>query len=267
MRERIIKVNAQLHYSMVHSYEMTPAEFLKALMERSGDNPNSLSTKSKVTQSTIYRFVEGESAEPRTSTFQKIARVYGIPAESFVSDRVRMEVAQRLGLIDGDEDWPVDSSQNLIIAAQDDPPDGYIRLEHLPYQPSMGGGRAQLAEHVVQHIDVLESFVRQKVGSVSPDRIKILTGVGTSMLPRIKDQDVVFVDIEHRWIDAPGYYVIDVGGLLLLKKAMILSTGVLILRSENIEEYPDEERHDLRKAADTITVCGKVLAWWTLMQG
>jgi len=47
----------------------------------------------------------------------------------------------------------------------------------------MGGGRAQLAQHVIQHIDVLESFVRQKVGSVSPDRIKILPGVGTSMPP------------------------------------------------------------------------------------
>lgn len=147
------------------------------------------------------------------------------------------------------------------------PPEGYVRLEHLPYKPSMGRGRAQLAEHVVQHVDVLESFVRQKIGTVNAERIKILTGVGTSMQPKIKDQDIVFVDIEHRWIDAPGYYVIDVAGLLLLKKAMILSTGVLILRSENVDEFPDEERHDLRKAAETITVCGKVLAWWTLMQG
>ncbi|WP_442592501.1 LexA family transcriptional regulator [Parapusillimonas sp. JC17] len=245
---------------------MTPAEFLKALMEKTGDNPNSLSGKSKVTQSTIYRFVEGESSEPRTSTFQKIARVYGVPAEAFVSERVRMDVARQLGLIDGGG-GPNEDSQALILPAQDTPPEGYIRLDHLPYQPSMGRGRAQAADHIVQHIDVLESFVRQKVGSVSPDRIKILTGVGTSMMPRIKDQDIVFVDIEHRWIDAPGYYVIDVGGLLLLKKAMILSTGVLILRSENIEEYPDEERHDLRKAAETITVCGKVLAWWTLVQG
>lgn len=163
---------------------------------------------------------------------------------------------------------PYEEDGNLVaVADQDTPPAGYIRLQHLPYQPSMGPGRAQVPEHIVQHIDVLESFVRQKVGTVSADRIKILTGVGTSMLPRIKDQDIVFVDIEHRWIDAPGYYVIDVGGLLLLKKAMILSTGTLILRSENIEEYPDEERHDLRKAAETITVCGKVLAWWTLMQG
>lgn len=158
-------------------------------------------------------------------------------------------------------------SEVVALESDDIPPAGYIRLEHLPYQPSMGRGRAQVADHVVQHIDVLESFVRQKVGSVSPDRIKILTGVGTSMMPRIKDQDIVFVDIHHRWIDAPGYYVIDVGGLLLLKKAMILANGTLILRSENVEEFPDEERYDLRTAGETITVCGKVLAWWTLMQG
>lgn len=158
-------------------------------------------------------------------------------------------------------------SSEVVPAIAALPPEGYVRLEHLPYKPSMGRGRAQLAEHVVQHVDVLESFVRQKIGTVNAERIKILTGVGTSMQPKIKDQDIVFVDVEHRWIDAPGYYVIDVAGLLLLKKAMILSTGVLILRSENTDEFPDEERHDLRKAAETITVCGKVLAWWTLMQG
>src|SRR5690554_87583 len=102
MRDRIILVNAQSHYSLMHSYEMTPAQFLKALMERAGDNPNSLATKSKVTQSTIYRFVEGESTEPRTSTFNKIARVYGVPPESFVSDRVRLETARKLGFIGND---------------------------------------------------------------------------------------------------------------------------------------------------------------------
>lgn len=173
-------------------------------------------------------------------------------------------VGKPIGWMDTRHD---EARTEVVVAAEDAPPPGYIRLEHLPYQPSMGRGRAQVAEHVVQYLDVLESFVRQKVGTVNPDRIKILTGVGTSMMPRIKDQDIVFVDIHHRWIDSPGYYVIDVGGLLLLKKAMILSNGTLILRSENIDEYPDEERYDLRIAAETITVCGKVLAWWTLLQG
>jgi len=158
-------------------------------------------------------------------------------------------------------------SKEVIIEQGSGPQEGYVRLEHLPYRPSMGKGRAHDGEVIVQHLDVLESFVKRKIGSTNPKRIKLLTGVGQSMSPTINDQDIVFVDVEQRWIDAPGIYVLDVGGLLLLKKALILSSGTLILRSDNTEEYPDEERFDLSKAADSITVCGKVLAWWTLKKG
>lgn len=160
------------------------------------------------------------------------------------------------------------SEQSIVIVKeQNEPIEGYVRLEHLPYQPSMGKGLAHDGDAIVQHMDVLGSFVKQKIGTTNPDRIKLLTGIGQSMVPTIQDQDIVFVDIEQRWIDAPGIYVIDVGGLLLLKKALILSSGTLVLRSDNTDEYPDEERFDLAKVGDLITVCGKVLAWWTLRKG
>ncbi|MCQ9618364.1 hypothetical protein L1889_18160 [Paenalcaligenes niemegkensis] len=159
------------------------------------------------------------------------------------------------------------TGEAILPALSSRPPEGYTRLEHLPYQPSMGTGRSHDGDLVVHHLDVLDSFIKQKVGTTSTSRVKLLTGIGQSMMPAIQDHDIVFVDVEHRWIDLPGYYVIDVGGLLLLKKAMIQSNGILILRSENTVEFPDEERFDLATAADSITVCGKVLAWWTLRKG
>ncbi len=148
------------------------------------------------------------------------------------------------------------------------PPEGYVRLEHLSAQPSMGGGAVvDELEHVVQYLDVLERWVREEVGSVDARRIKVLTGVGHSMTPTIQHRDLVFVDIGQRRIDAPGIYVIDVAGHLLLKKALILPDGTLILRSDNQVDYPDDWRCDLARAADTVTVCGKVQAWWTLRKG
>ena len=157
---------------------------------------------------------------------------------------------------------------SIPFSKRDALPAGYVRLEHLSPRPSMGPG-ASLAEpvHVVQHLDVLESWVRQKVGSADYDRVKILTGCGQSMLPTIHDQDLVFVDISQRTIDVPGIYVVDVYGRFLLKRALILSDGTLVLKSDNVDEFPDEERIDLLKAADTITVAGRVKAWWTLRQG
>ncbi|NYT76535.1 helix-turn-helix transcriptional regulator [Alcaligenaceae bacterium] len=152
--------------------------------------------------------------------------------------------------------------------AADRPPEGYIRLEHLSPRPSMGAG-ALINEpiQIVQHLDVLEQWVRQEVGATNPARIKVLTGNGNSMAPTINDKDLVFVDIECRSIETAGIYVLDVAGRFILKKAMILSNGTLIIRSDNTAEYPDEERHDLSRVGDSIVVCGKVLAWWTLRKG
>ena len=120
---------------------------------------------------------------------------------------------------------------------------------------------------IVQYLDVVEQWVRQHVGSTSPSKIKVLTAAGNSMAPTIQDRDLVFIDVECHTIERAGIYVLDVAGRLILKKAMILADGTLIIRSDNVTEYPDEERYDLRRAANTITVCGKVLAWWTLRKG
>lgn len=164
---------------------------------------------------------------------------------------------------------PYDSGGAVVVAdTKSAIPAGYVRLEHLSPLPSMGKG-ALIAEpiQIVQYLDVLEQWVRQNVGSANPNRIKVLTGNGHSMEPTIKNHDLVFVDVECRTIQGPGIYVLDVADRFILKKTMILSDGTLIIRSDNVKEYPDEERHDLRRAAETIVVCGKVLAWWTLRKG
>lgn len=164
---------------------------------------------------------------------------------------------------------PAPAAAPIGVPAEGDVvPYGYVRLQHLSPTPSMGPGRG-LSEpvQIIRHLDVLESWVRQKVGSTNYDRIKILTGCGQSMLPTINDHDLVFVDMGQKSIDVPGIYVLDVCDRLLLKRALIHSTGTLVLRSDNAEEFPDEERIDLRTAADSINVAGRVKAWWTLHQG
>lgn len=154
------------------------------------------------------------------------------------------------------------------ISSKEAPPEGYVRLQHLSPQPSMGPGiDVYEPVQVVRHLDVLETWVRQKVGSADYERIKILTGCGQSMSPTIKDQDLVFVDTSDRNIDIPGIYCIYVYGRFLLKRALILSDGTLVLRSDNIVEFPDEERIDLSTAAESVNVAGRVKAWWTLQQG
>jgi len=248
-----------------------PTLFQK-LLDRSGLNAHSLSKKleNSSLQSGYQRFLERRIKEPKRNTLQPAADFFGVSVEAFYSPELAdVEWARLSGApASPDSGAHAPSPISSLEAVSPAPPDGYIRLEHLSPSPSMGGG-AYLDEpvHVVRHLDVLEQWVRQKVGTTDPGRIKVLTGNGQSMLPTIQDQDLVFVDIAQRTIEVAGIYVIDVAGRLLLKKALILSDGTLILRSDNTADYPDEERHDLRKVADTICVAGRVLAWWTLRRG
>ncbi|AQS50530.1 hypothetical protein PAEH1_01365 [Paenalcaligenes hominis] len=228
------------------------SERLSLAMDRVGVDVRQLSDALDATYQAVKKVVDGKSNAFNAANNARAAQFLNVNSDW---------LALGMGPMDRER------GEAMLPAISSEPPEGYTRLEHLPYQPSMGAGRAHDGDLVVQHLDVLDSFIKQKVGSTNSSRIKLLTGIGQSMMPAIQDHDIVFVDIEHKWIDVPGYYVIDVGGLLLLKKAMILSNGTLVLKSENTEEFPDEERYDLATAADSITVCGKVLAWWTLRKG
>lgn len=191
------------------------------------------------------------------------AKGFGCPLEE-ISPRLAAKHSAALAALSN----TVVAHQAVIEQSESAPSAGYVRLQHLSPRPTMGMG-AVLDEpvRVVRHLDVLESWLMEEVGSSNYTKVKVLTAVGRSMMPTINDKDLVFVDVTHRMVDAPGIYVIDVAGRLLLKKAMIKANGTLVLRSDNAAEYPDEEVYDLSTYADEITVCGKVLAWWALRKG
>ena len=229
--------------SQVRKYRQQLGWTLEELEKRSGVARGTISALEK----------RGSNRSEHT---QQLAAAFGLTVEQLVDeetnwlDRGTMKVAEPMA---------------TYFVNPNPVPSGYIRLEHLSPEPSMGRGLA-LTEpvQIVQYLDVLEQWVRQEVGTTNPARIKVLTGNGNSMAPTIKDKDLVFVDVECRSIETAGIYVLDVAGRLILKKAMILANGTLVIRSDNVAEYPDEERYDLRHVGDAITVCGKVLAWWTL---
>lgn len=230
--------------------------------EKAGLTLEQLSERSGVDVGTISALENRDSS--RSKFASPIARGLGMTVEMLEDESQDLDVRALLAA-------PVSYCQlpvGVPALHKEQPPTGYVRLQHLSPKPSMGHG-AVLTEpvHVVQHLDVLESWVMQKVGSTDYQRIKILTGCGQSMQPTIQDQDLVFVDTEQRFIDMPGIYVLDVCGRLLLKRALILSTGTLVLKSDNTTEFPDEEHIDLNIAGDTVNIAGRVKGWWTLKQG
>ena len=230
--------------------------------EKAGLTLEQLSERSGVDVGTISALENRDSS--RSKFASPIARGLGMTVEMLEDEAQDLDVVSLLSTPTPYGMPPVGAP----IAPKEQPPAGYVRLQHLSPKPSMGSG-SELVEpvHVVQHLDVLESWVLQKVGCTDYQRIKILTGCGQSMQPTIQDQDLVFVDTAQRFIDMPGIYVLDVCGRLLLKRALILSTGILVLKSDNSAEFPDEEQIDLKVAGDSVNIAGRVKGWWTLING
>ena len=143
------------------------------------------------------------------------------------------------------------------------PSENYVRFERLNVYPSAGTG-SELIDYpeVVQEIDVLESWARQTLGIVDPNRIKIISCKGDSMTPTIRPGDIVFVDTSIRAFMAEGIYVLAWQNNLLIKRLRALFDNRLAIQSDNKTDY--ETEYVPAEQADQLAICGKVVGWWTL---
>ena len=280
-------------YTSSYRHPMDMRTLLKALMALRDENAYGLESRSGVPQATINRFLTGKHGDPRPPTVRKLAGAYGLTESQLRGDAPLPESLERqLARLVSDRSGgllPSANGEAGAHAAQSSDAqkeqgmqgnvvrlrregatragggteDGYVRMELLSPRPSAGYG-AVLSEapYVVRHLDVLESWARTTLGCADPGRVKLLTCVGDSMEPTIKDRDILFVDITQARFTHPGIYVLSIGESLLIKRLDMTVSGDLDIISDNRERYAAQRVH----AADLsqVSVAGKVVGWWTL---
>jgi hypothetical protein len=77
---------------------MQTIKLLEALMRQSRDNANSLSKalRGRVSQPQIYRFLNGETKEPRRHSLEPIADYYSIPVQAFYDAELATRIMANL---------------------------------------------------------------------------------------------------------------------------------------------------------------------------
>jgi len=154
-------------------------------------------------------------------------------------------------------DTPMAESPQMAV----EKPVGYISFELLDVRAAAGDGSAAVdSPEVVQQINVLEDWACTALGG-NLSRIRLISAHGTSMQGTIENGDVLFVDSSIRTYDGDGIYVIARGGDVQVKRLQKLHGDVLAIISDN--KLFDSEKIT-SDAANTIQVCGRVLASWTL---
>jgi len=141
---------------------------------------------------------------------------------------------------------------------------GTDRMDHsnyvlLPKRPeaAAAGAESQPAVGPAEFMAFRHDWVRTEFG-IEPDHLLMETAVGESMLPTIRDGDLLLVDTSENRFGKFGVYVVEVAGERLVKRVQPKLDGSLTLISDNTSYAP--EHISSAQAAD-IAVVGRVV--WT----
>lgn len=131
---------------------------------------------------------------------------------------------------------------------------GYVRFQLLEGAGGMGDGAVNDDyPEVIREVNVAEWEVRRKLGFLpAPGRIRLITGRGPSMRPKIEDGDSVMVDTAFNYFDGDDYYLINVDGETQIKMLQKRSDGLYVVSAN--DDFP-AYRVDL----STLHVAGKAL--------
>lgn len=131
---------------------------------------------------------------------------------------------------------------------------GYVRFDLFEGGAGMGVGIVnEDYPEVIRTIEVAEWEVRRKLGYLpSPGRIKIITGRGPSMRPKLEDGDIVWVDTTCDYFDGDDYYLINIGGETQIKMLQKRGDGLWVVSANT--DFPA-----YRPDTDEVCILGKAL--------
>ncbi|MBH1830968.1 helix-turn-helix transcriptional regulator [Stenotrophomonas maltophilia] len=119
----------------------------------------------------------------------------------------------------------------VSYVAEIETPPGYVRFDLFEGGAGMGAGMVnQDYPEVVKTIEVAEWEVRRKLGYLpKPGRIRIITGRGPSMKPKLEDGDIVWVDTSCDYFDGDDYYLINIDGETQIKMLQKRGDGLYVV--------------------------------------
>lgn len=124
-------------------------------------------------------------------------------------------------------------------------------------QASAGNGMTVHDEYIVDRLAFPPGYLRSITKS-SPNNLAILKVKGDSMLPTLKDDDLVMIDTAKRDLSWGGIFVlrVDGDGLLVKRVSMGSARGMFKIVSDNAAAFPAVER-----PASDVEVIGRVI-WY-----
>lgn len=120
---------------------------------------------------------------------------------------------------------------------------------------SAAAGHGQDNSGAVDRLCLREAWIRSVLG-ISPKRLGVITVNGDSMYPTLVHGEVVCVDTGVTEFKDDACYVINIGGFERIKRLQLLTSGHVLIKSDN--ENVEPEKLTLEEA-QALKVIGMVL--------
>jgi phage repressor protein C with HTH and peptisase S24 domain len=134
------------------------------------------------------------------------------------------------------------------------PADEYLLLPHKPKAAAAGSGKPA-PEYPAEFIAFRHDWIKT-VFDLDPDQVMLLSAVGDSMEPGIRDGDLLLIDTRENAFTEFGIYVFEARGERLVKRVQRKFDGTLYVISDNTVYQPEVISSEL---ATEIKVVGKVI--------
>lgn len=205
--------------------------FLKSnidyLLEKHKTNPNELSEKHGIPQSTIFRIQNGLTENPRQSTLKAISEWSGVDVGDLLTKDLRM-----LGLIpnltridEWDSNTPLDEDEVEIPFFRD-------------FSFACGSGSiSEAMANETRKLRMSKATLRNL--TIVKDNAVAATASGDSMSPTIKDGDTIHIDLGRKNIKDGKIFAVCIGGLFYCKRLYNLPFGGVRIVSDNSDEFPE----------------------------
>jgi phage repressor protein C with HTH and peptisase S24 domain len=134
------------------------------------------------------------------------------------------------------------------------PVDEFLLLPHKPKAAAAGSGRPA-PEYPAEFIAFRHDWIRT-VFDLDPEQVMLISAVGDSMEPGIRDGDLLLIDTRENAFTEFGIYVFEARGERLVKRVQRKFDGTLYVISDNTVYQPEVISSEL---AMEIKVIGKVI--------
>ncbi len=116
---------------------------------------------------------------------------------------------------------------------------GFVLLPRYDVRAASGGGAIVHSEQIVDVLAFRSDWIKHTL-RLNPDNLALISAVGDSMTPTIKEGDLLLLDLTAGHVQDNAIYALGVSGSLLVKRIQMLTSGGVRVISDN-PAYPPEE--------------------------